>query len=245
VERISLRGLLRFYRMARFVLAPNQVLVDLLHSRTGKPAFLMPHGVDLTGFTPSPNHDGAGPFCIGYVGRLTSEKNVRYFVDLERQLLAAGERDYNFLLVGEGGQQKWLRKHLKRADLPGVLRGADLAAAYRRMDAFAFPSRTDTFGLAILEAMASGVPVILTHEAGRRVGVEDSVSGLLSENFAASVQRLMHDHPLRCAMGSAARKVASRQSWDMAFEQLYDVYTEGLNAHTEPRAIATGSRPFL
>ena len=62
--------------------------------------------------------------------------------------------------------------HMKYAEIPGVLRGAELAAAYSRMDAFVFPSLTDTFGLVILEAMASGVPVIVNPETGLRVGIE-------------------------------------------------------------------------
>ena len=236
VETQTLRGLLRFYRTARFVLAPNQTLVDLLHRRTGKPAFLMQHGVDPSEYYPSPRiENGDRPFCIGYVGRLTTEKNVRLFPELERQLTAAGERNYKFLIVGEGGQQKWLQKHLQKAEIPGVLRGKELAAAYSRMDAFVFPSRTDTFGLVILEAMASGVPVLLAPEVGKRAGVEDGISGFLSEDFAAGVQRLMHNPPLRLAMSRAARNFAHSNSWHQVFEQLYRTYAEGL-------AIETGTR---
>jgi phosphatidylinositol alpha 1,6-mannosyltransferase len=237
VERQSLRGLLRFYRTARFVLAPNKTLVDLLHTKTGRPAFLMAHGVDLTGYCPVP-HDSNGnrPFCIGYVGRLTTEKNVRLFVDLERKLLAAGEQNYKFLIVGEGGQQKWLRKHLRSAEIPGVLRGKELASAYSHMDAFVFPSRTDTFGLVTLEAMACGVPVILAPETGEHIGIEDGVSGFLSEDFAASLRHLMHDHPLRLAMSGAARELANRKSWHLVFEQLYRTYAEGLTIEDRERA---------
>jgi phosphatidylinositol alpha 1,6-mannosyltransferase len=141
IERHRLRGLLRFYRTAHFVFAPNKQMVDLLHARTGRPAFLMAHGVDLTKYHPAqPGSRGNHSFCIGYVGRLTTEKNVRLFVDIEHKLVAAGERNYKFLIVGEGGQQSWLRKHLQSAELSGVLRGEALAAAYVRMDAFVFRS---------------------------------------------------------------------------------------------------------
>ena len=229
VEQQSLRGLLRFYRTARFVLAPNEALVHLLHSRTGRPAFLMPHGVDLDAYRPAPNvRNGNHPFCIGYVGRLTTEKNVRYFVELEQRLIASGEKNYTFLIVGEGGQQNWLRKNLHNAEITGVLRGEQLANAYRSMDAFVFPSSTDTFGLVILEAMASGVPVILSPQTGDRVGVEDGVSGFLSEDFATNVQRLMHDKALRQSMSSEARHVAIRNSWNGVFERLYETYAKGL-----------------
>jgi phosphatidylinositol alpha 1,6-mannosyltransferase len=121
IERHSLRGLLRFYRTAQFVLAPNKTMVDLLHTRTGRPTFLMPHGVDLAQYRPAPPGSHVSrPFCIGYVGRLTTEKNV---------LIAAGERNYKFLIVGDGGHQNRLRKHLQGAELTGVRRGEELAAS--------------------------------------------------------------------------------------------------------------------
>jgi glycosyltransferase involved in cell wall biosynthesis len=231
VKQQSLRGLLRLYRMARFVLAPNQAMVDLLHAKTGHPAFLMLHGVDLAGYRPAQPGSHAGrPFCIGYVGRLTTEKNVRLFAEIEQAVIVAGDQNYRFLIVGQGGQENWLRKHLRSAEFPGLLRGKELAAAYTRMDAFVFPSRTDTFGLVILEAMASGVPVIVTPETGECVGIKDGVSGFLSEDFPASLQRLMRDHALRLAMSCAARKFADRNSWQFVFEQLYRTYADGLAA---------------
>jgi len=240
VEQQTLRGLMRFYRTARFVLAPNETLVDLLHTRTGKPAFLMPHGVDLSSYRPAVhNHNGNRPFCIGYVGRLTAEKNVRAFAELESKLRAAGERNYQFLIVGEGGQQHWLQKHLQNAEIPGVLRGHELSAAYDRMDAFIFPSLTDTFGLVILEAMASGIPVILGKETGERVGIEDGVSGFHSTDFAASLERLMHDPVLCAAMGCAARAFASGHSWSVVFEHLYRTYAEGLSITKKGKAAAS------
>jgi glycosyltransferase involved in cell wall biosynthesis len=229
IEIQSLRGLLRFYRTARFTLAPNQEMVDLLRRRTGRPAFLMPHGVDLNDYRPanSSTRDGR-PFCIGYVGRLTIEKNVRSFVELERRLCEAGEQNFRFLIVGEGGQQGWLRKHLQRAEIPGALRGQQLADAYTHMDAFVFPSTTDTFGLVILEAMASGVPVILPPETGLRVGVQNRVSALLSNDFTASIQELIRDEELRVSLSEGARNFATGHSWDRVFEQLYCTYAEGL-----------------
>ena len=229
-EKQSLRGLLRFYRTARFVLAPNRPLIDLLHRKTGKPAFFMAHGVDLEAYAPAVQRNPNRPFCIGYVGRMTTEKNVCYFPQLEKELFLAGERNFRFLLVGDGGQRKWLKKNLKDPEMPGVLRGSELAAAYGRMDAFVFPSRTDTFGLVVLEAMASGLPVIIGSTAGANVGIEDGVSGLLEDDFAKSLVRLIHDEPLRAAMGRSARRLAASHSWRSVFEQLYQTYADGLTA---------------
>jgi glycosyltransferase involved in cell wall biosynthesis len=189
----------------------------------------MHHGVDLKGFTPSVIPHADRPFCIGYVGRLTTEKNVRFLAEVESQLLSSGERNFRFLIVGEGGQQGWLRKHMQHAELPGVLRGEQLAAAYQQMDAFVFPSRTDTFGLVILEAMATGVPVILAPEPGHRIGIEDTVSGFLTEDFTSSLRLLMHNPELKESMSHAARAFAYRNSWDNVFEQLYETYALGLS----------------
>jgi len=237
IENQSLRGLLRFYKTARFTLAPNQTLVSRLHASTGNPSFLMHHGVDLSGFHPIPDaRKPDRPFCIGYVGRLTTEKNVRLFAEIESKLIAAGEQNFKLLIVGEGGQQKWLQAHLRRAEFTGVLRGEQLAAAYNQMDAFVFPSRTDTFGLVILEAMATGVPVILAPESGQRIGIEDGVSGIHSEDFAASLQLLMHNPALRESMSRASRKFANTNSWDHVFEQLYETYAEGIALSNRQRA---------
>jgi glycosyltransferase involved in cell wall biosynthesis len=220
--------------MARFTLAPNEGMVNLLHTNSGKPSFLMAHGVDLTTYSPSPRPQ-THPFVIGYVGRLTLEKNVRFFADLERDLIAAGEHDFQFLLIGEGGQRDWLKRHVKHAILPGILRGRELADAYVGMDAFVFPSRTDTFGLVVLEAMASGLPVIVSPETGTRVEIEDGVSGFLTENFGESLLELMRNEPKRLAMSLAARRFASSKSWCGVFEHLYQIYRAGLEAGRSDR----------
>lgn len=241
-EREVLRGLMRFYRTAHFALAPNQTLIDLLRATTGRPVFRMPHGVNLRDYRPKRTIDPEKPFCIGYVGRLTTEKNVRVFPELERQLIAAGESNFEFLVVGEGGQRNWLSRKLRNAELPGVLRGRELAAAYSRMDAFVFPSLTDTFGLVILEAMASGLPVILTPETGARVGIEHEVTGFLSEDFASDVVRLMHDRELGMSIGKAARQFASGYSWDIVFEDLYQIYQKGLAIEDSRRELKEQQR---
>jgi phosphatidylinositol alpha 1,6-mannosyltransferase len=235
-EHQSLRGLMRFYRMARFYLAPNSGMVDLLRQRLApRPAYLMAHGVDLDNFSPTLRPPGKRPFRIGYVGRLTAEKNVRAFADLERRLLAAG-KDFEILMVGDGGESHWLKKNLRRVQLPGTLRGADLAAAFAGMDVFVFPSQTDTFGLVVLEAMASGVPVAVSPETGARVGFREGVHGFSNGDYANNVQTLLNDEKLRRRMGAEARLFACSHSWRSVFEQLYETYAEGLATSNRRRA---------
>jgi len=243
-EEQSLRACTRFYGLARFLLAPNEAMVHLLKERTGKPAFLMAHGVDTEIYSPQRRRRGDSPFCIGYVGRLTPEKNVRLFVDLETSLLAQGRRNFRFILIGEGNERDWLRKNLEFGETPGILRGQELAEAFADMDVFVFPSQTDTFGLVLLEAMASGVPVVVSPETGARVGVWHGVTGFHAPDlpsFTESVVQLMNSETLRQRIGAAARVFTCSRSWDGVFERLYRTYECGLEAAgctSSDRAIA-------
>jgi phosphatidylinositol alpha 1,6-mannosyltransferase len=232
-EEQSLRACMRFYGLARFLLAPNEAMVHLLQERTGKPAFLLAHGVDTEAYSPQWRCRRDRSFCIGYVGRLTPEKNVRLFVDLERSLLAQGQRNFRFTLIGEGNERDWLRKNLEFGETPGILRGEALAEAFANMDVFVFPSRTDTFGLVLLEAMASGVPVVVSPETGARVGVRHGVTGFHApdlHSFTESVRQLMSSETLRQRISTAARVFTCDRVWNGVFEQLYRTYEWGLEA---------------
>ncbi len=232
-ERHSLRALTWFYRHAHFSVAPNQEMVDLLLEHTGRPSYLLKHGVDTSRFARRPKTPG-GKFRIGWVGRLTPEKNVQAFAALEANLLAAGEQDFELLIVGDGSEREWLRARLKHAIMPGFLKGEALADAFASMDAFVFPSKTDTFGLVVLEAMASGVPAVLSAEAGARIGICDGVEGFRSGDLTDGVLRLMRCAELRQTMSRAAEGFARAQSWDGVFRDLYESYGEALQ-HPEVR----------
>ena len=229
----TLRACMHFYGLARFLLAPNEVTVRQLQERTGKPTFPMAHGVDTETYSPQRRCRRDRVFSIGYVGRLTPEKNVRLFAQLERSLLDRGQRNFRFTLIGEGNEKDWLRKNLELGDTPGILRGEALAEAFANMDAFVFPSRTDTFGLVLLEAMASGVPVVALPETGARVGVRHGVAGFHApdlHSFTESILQLMNSETLRQRMGAAARVFACSRAWDGVFDRLYRTYQRGLEA---------------
>jgi glycosyltransferase involved in cell wall biosynthesis len=222
----------RFYQIARLLFAPNPELVRVLEESTRKPCSLMGRGVDTILFDGTRRNRSSGPFTIGYVGRITVEKDVRFLVELERALLAAGEKDFRFMIVGQGAEESWLRENLRQADFTGVLKGEMLAAAYANMDVFAFPSRTDTFGNVVLEALASGVPAVVTNEGGPKFIVRPGETGFVaadSAEFTAAIRRLMADTCLRGQMRNAARASALSVSWDAVFEKVYAAYERGLS----------------
>jgi phosphatidylinositol alpha 1,6-mannosyltransferase len=164
VEHISMFIASTLYSAADFLFAPNADLCTELELATGRPCYLMPRGADRKLFHPDKRTrttDDDTP-VLGYVGRLSVEKNVRLLVEVQRQLEVAGQGRCRFLIVGRGDEELWLRRNLKGAEFTGVLKGESLASAYANMDLFVFPSHTDTFGNVVLEALASGVPAIVT-----------------------------------------------------------------------------------
>jgi glycosyltransferase involved in cell wall biosynthesis len=217
----------RFYSYARAVFAPNPELVNLLAARTGRPAYLMSRGVDTMLFHPDHRRRRGNEFIIGYVGRLSPEKNVRMLASIEQHLRSAGLREYRFVVVGEGSERAWLRSNLQQAEFPGMLRGEPLAAFYASMDAFVFPSATDTFGNVVTESMASGVPVIVTNQGGPQFLFEHGKAGYVcrtAQDFAAAILQLQDDPALLASMRVAARETALRYSWDTVFERVHEVY---------------------
>jgi phosphatidylinositol alpha 1,6-mannosyltransferase len=226
-ERLSFNAMARFYKIPQLLFAPNQEVINLLESTTGKPCCLMSHSVDTGRFSPEFRDRQPGPFRIGYVGRLTAEKNVRALVGLEDALLTLGHRDFQIVIVGEGAEGRWLRKNMRQAEFTGVLTGKELSRTFANMDVLAFPSETETFGLVVLEALASGVPAIVTPGGGPKFTVQHEKTGFVASNFdefVACTTLLMSQPELLAVMGEAARRYALSTSWESIFEGMYAAY---------------------
>ena len=238
-ESTILSATIAFYRLGDVLYAPNDELVEMLRERTQKPVFLMKRGIDTELFSPARRTVSDGVLRLGYVGRVTPEKNVRFLRDLEIALQGANAPPVRFLIVGDGSDREWLSQNLAAADLPGILRGELLAEAYANMDIFVFPSRTDTFGNVVLEAFASGRPAVVTDAGGPKFIVRDGISGFVAHSDAEFIERttrLLCDPALRERMGSDARRQASAESWDSVFDQVYDGYRVALQRFTSREA---------
>ncbi len=239
IEAASLFAATRFYRLARVLYAPNPELCSLLEAKSGRPCHLMQRGVDARLFSPSKRTRSPTDiaFILGYVGRLSIEKNVALLPCIEQRLLALGIANVRFLIVGHGSEEEHLRTNLRSADFAGVLRGEDLARACANMDLLVFPSHTDTFGNVVLEALASGVPAIVTPHGGPRHIVEHGITGFVAppsaddpepeaQAFADAIATLIRDPALRLRMCAASRAHALQCSWDTIFDQVYRGYQE-------------------
>ena len=224
---LSLRASARFYRIAQMLFAPNQELMSLLGRLTGKPCHLMSRGVDTELFKPERRTRTDDQFVVGFVGRLSTEKNIRFFAQLEAGLLERGCSNFRIHIVGQGADAPWLREHLRHADLLGLKQGEELAEAYANFDVFAFPSTSDTFGNVVLEALAAGAPAVVTNGGGPKFIVEHGVSGLVAgcdAKFIAHVAALLEDRERSRRMAQAARQRALAFSWEGVFRHVYAVY---------------------
>ena len=234
VESTTRDVTIRFYKLARVLFAPNEELCSMLAKATGRPCHLMQRGVDTQLF--STEHRTRSleerPFRLGYVGRLSPEKNVALLPKIQQELTRA-EVDHKFVVIGHGSEEESLRRDLPAAEFAGVLRGQELSRAYANMDLFVFPSHTDTFGNVVLEALASGVPAIVTPDGGPRTIVMAEKTGVIAadEQFASTITEILRDPERLKAMRTAAREYALSCTWDAVFDRVYAAYQAILPEH--------------
>ncbi|TCJ16744.1 glycosyltransferase family 1 protein [Rubrobacter taiwanensis] len=161
-----------------------------------------------------------------FVGRLAPEKGIERLKAVLREV--PGTR---LAVVGDGPARRDLEREFAGSPVvfTGMLHGEDLAAAYASADIFVFPSTTETLGLVMLEALASGLPVVAADAGATREVVEDGACGLLYDPdsdgaLVRTVGRLVKDDVLRRRMGREARATAERRSWQNATEALRGFY---------------------
>jgi len=238
VEALAMATAAWFYRKAKVLFAPNPELCALLESKTGRPCFLMPRGVDAELFHPAKRTRDLEDTVrvLGFVGRLSVEKNIGLLAEIEHALNQNKEK---FLIVGHGGDEAWLRERMPQAEFTGVLRGEELSRAYANMDLFVFPSHTDTFGNVVLEALASGVPAIVTPDGGPCTIVRDGETGRIvpDDQFTPAIRQILADPDRHAAMRKAARAYALTASWDSVFEGVYAAYQRLTPAAVQSTAV--------
>ena len=174
---------------------------------------------------------GTGGPVLLYVGRLSAEKCLEQLRDL---VLAIPNARLAF--VGEGPHRGVLEKHFEGAPVRfiGALRGKELAAAFASADVFVFPSETDTFGLTLLEALASGCPVVAARAGGVPDVVREGQDGILynpgdRKALAAAVKRILRSDVERELMRRSGRMRARSWSWGAAVEDLRRQYREAMS----------------
>lgn len=167
-----------FHKPAHAVLAPTDTVMNDLHKWRINHVAYWPRGVDLSLFTPPKNRKPNETPIFLYVGRVSVEKNLEAFLDLD----LPGE----VWIVGGGPAESDLRKQYPHAKFFGMKKKEELPALYQQADVFIFPSKTDTFGLVLLEGMACGLPVAAYPVTGPIDVVGQSGAGILHDDLKAA-----------------------------------------------------------
>ena len=206
----------RELQLADLVLVPSRFVLDQLVRRGFPPTriALIPYGVDAAAFPAAPERRPDGPIRCLFVGQLSHRKGIPILLRAARRL-----PDVEFLLTGplvSPGVLHGLPGNVRRT---GTMRHSDVAASMRASDIFVLPSIEDSYGLVVVEAMASGLPTVVSDHVGASEVIEPGVTGLVvpagdDDALAAAIRRLADDAEFRSRMGRAAReRVSADQSW--------------------------------
>lgn len=201
----------RFHAPATRIMAATRMLSEELAGQGLRQTHRWSRGVDLELFSPNAPLLAAmaglpRPIQL-YVGRVAVEKNVEAFLDAP----VNGSK----VIVGDGPARALLEQRYPMAHFLGALHGAELASAYASADVFAFPSRTDTFGLVMIEALAAGTPVAAfpVHGPLDVVGDANAMIGAMDEDLGAAIRKALTARPAACAAEGR------RYSWDACTDQ--------------------------
>ncbi|EDQ85919.1 uncharacterized protein MONBRDRAFT_11530 [Monosiga brevicollis MX1] len=205
---------------------------------------IWPRGIDLTLFNPNRRSEAlrtawgadSNTVVLLTVCRLVWEKNLREIIETIKLLSNQGEH-FLAVVVGEGPARARMQEELPNVVFSGFLGGVNLSTAFASADLFFFPSLTETWGAVTLEAMASGLPVIVADAPGSKELVTNDHTGFLitpgrPQRWANAVVRLLHSPDLRARLAAnALQKVSQTQSytWERATNMVLSHYSDLLS----------------
>ena len=222
--RFTYALLRRFHARAEATMVSTASQRNLLLRHGFKHLALWERGVDTELFRPRDKNflNDARPIFL-YGGRVAPEKNLEAFLTLD----LPGSK----YVIGDGPELKRLRMKFPEVRFPGLKQGDELARYMAAADVFVFPSRTDTFGIVMLEAMACGVPVVAYPVTGPIDVVRDGITGYLSEDLAGAAVAALQLSP------NKVRAQALEHTWEKATRQFFcNLATNDVRLHRSASA---------
>lgn len=234
-EPYGWRYLRWFYNRGNICFVPSEATIGELYSRGFSNLTLWERGIDRGRFSPVfadrnlKNHwsPEGNPVAL-FTGRLVKEKDVETLLEAHR-ILRKRKVSYKLVFVGDGPMRGQIEKEAPDTFLAGHLQGDQLSRAYASADIFVFPSTTESFGNVVLEAAASGLPVIGASEGGVGDLILDGETGFLTtpndaEDIALKMERLLTTESLRNAMAAGALEFAAQKNWSRINQKLFESY---------------------
>jgi glycosyltransferase involved in cell wall biosynthesis len=223
------------------VIVPTKDYVSLIirkYKISNKKIVIIPSGVDLDNFKPS-KEKHVNSYKLLFVGRLSIQKNIPLLIKSFKRVVNNGIDNISLSIVGNGEEKDEIIDLIKRKKLEGkiimhgALRGRKLYQMYKDSDIFILTSRAESFGIVLLEAMASGLPIIASNIPGIRNVIENGKTGLLvvptEENFTKAIELLTSDNELRVKLIKNGLKESKKYDWNTISTTLEGIYKEVLN----------------
>ncbi|MEH7113122.1 glycosyltransferase family 1 protein [Neobacillus niacini] len=232
-----------FHSPFQKLFVPSIDTLEKLNIRGFSNLEIWPRGVDCQLYHPNYKKENvrnryriSEKLILTFVGRLAPEKDLHTLMKTANSLPAEIKQQVHWLIAGDGPLLDELKTSAPlNMSFTGFLKGEGLAEVYSASDLFIFPSPTETFGNVVLEALASGTPVIGANSGGVRNIISMGVTGHLcepgnAEEFTQRIVQLLTNDSLRRQMSLNARKYALTQKWDQIFENLVDHYYSVIDA---------------
>jgi glycosyltransferase involved in cell wall biosynthesis len=241
IEDIMWKFMLWYYDHMDFIYVPSRDTGEELIEKgiDSKKIKIFPRGIDIDRFHPSKrngylteHYQIKEPIKLLYVGRVSKEKNLHLLVDVFK-MLTQTVKNIHLVVVGDGPYLDEMKEQLRGmpCTFTGYLEGEELSFVYASSDIFVFPSTTDTFGNVVLEAQASGIPVIVTDKGGPHENILKDQTGWVvkaddPEDLLEAIQRMIAKPQWIRNMGKSARNYMESRSFDGAFIKTWKMYQE-------------------
>ncbi len=241
IAELTWKYILWYYAQMDTIYVPSQATGNELVAKglTASKITLYPRGIDIQRFHPAKRNGFLkhrlkieNAVTMLYVGRISREKNLPLLVDVFKALMS-NHAELHLVLVGDGPWRTEMQQALTGfpCTFTGYLTGNDLPVVYASSDLFVFPSNTDTFGNVVLEAQASGIPVIVSNQGGPHENMQPGQTGLVvTENsvkaWVEAIDVLLENPEKRRRMGSNARKLMEDRSFEEAHIQTFEMYKD-------------------
>ncbi|MDI6752422.1 MAG: glycosyltransferase family 1 protein [bacterium] len=233
LEEATWQYLAWYYQQCKLVLAPSESTKKELEEKFKNiPIKIFSRGIDTGSFNPEYRSDKLiekyglkRPLAL-YVGRVSIEKNLNLLVEIFGK-----RKSPQLVVVGDGPYLAEMKKALPSALFLGFIQGAALSEVYASSDFFIFPSATDTFGNVVLEALASGLPAIVSDEGGPKELVIDGQTGFVvkagdMDELKEKIDLLCEENKMRKNLSGKAVEYTKKMSWEAVFTNLFSVYNE-------------------
>jgi glycosyltransferase involved in cell wall biosynthesis len=223
-----------FHSFCQINFCPSMETLEQLQQYGIDNLILCNNGIDCNTFSPDVRsatvreyYAPQGEVLLLYVGRIAPEKDLNILMHAAG-LLNKAQVDYKLIIVGDGPSRKSLQEQgINNIIFTGYKSGRELQEFYASADIFVFPSPTETFGNVILEAMASGLPVVAAYAGGVKESLTDGYNGLTfapgdANGMSHHILKLLIDTNLRQELAQNANSFALTRTWDKIFAGFFD-----------------------